>query len=274
MSIKLGMVGGGVMGEALLSRLVAQQLYHPDDILVSEPQAHRRDVLVQKYGIQVTSDNRAAAAASEILLLAIKPQMFDVVAKELAEDDGGRRLAGEPLPVVVSILAGVSISQLELAFGGQPVIRAMPNTPATVGSGITAIASGKAVTQSHIEQARAIFQAVGEVVEVPESLMDAVTGLSGSGPAYVAIMIEALADGGVAAGLPRAIASKLALSTVLGTAQLLHKSEMHPAQLKDQVTSPGGTTIAGITQLERAGFRSALIEAVQAASQRSQQLGH
>lgn len=274
MSIKLGMVGGGVMGEALLSRLVAQQLYHPDDILVSEPQAHRRDVLVQKYGIQVTSDNRAAAAASEILLLAIKPQMFDVVAKELAEDDGERRLAGEPLPVVVSILAGVSISQLELAFGGQPVIRAMPNTPATVGSGITAIASGKAVTQSHIEQARAIFQAVGEVVEVPESLMDAVTGLSGSGPAYVAIMIEALADGGVAAGLPRAIASKLALSTVLGTAQLLHKSEMHPAQLKDQVTSPGGTTIAGITQLERAGFRSALIEAVQAASQRSQQLGH
>ena len=274
MSIKLGMVGGGVMGEALLSRLVAQKLYHPDDILVSEPQAHRRDVLVQKYGIQVTSDNRAAAAASEILLLAIKPQMFDVVAKELAEDDGRRRLAGEPLPVVVSILAGVSISQLELAFGGEPVIRAMPNTPATVGSGITAIASGKAVTQSHIEQARAIFQAVGEVVEVPESLMDAVTGLSGSGPAYVAIMIEALADGGVAAGLPRAIASKLALSTVLGTAQLLHKSEMHPAQLKDQVTSPGGTTIAGITQLERAGFRSALIEAVQAASQRSQQLGH
>lgn len=273
MSIKLGMVGGGVMGEALLSRLVAQKLYHPDHILVSEPQAHRRDVLVQKYGIQVTSDNRAAAAASDILILAIKPQVFDVVAKELAEDDGGRRLAGETLPVVVSILAGVPLRQLELAFGGQPVIRAMPNTPATVGSGITAIASGKAVTNSHIEQVRAIFQAVGEVVEVPESLMDAVTGLSGSGPAYVAIMIEALADGGVAAGLPRAIAFKLALSTVLGTAQLLHQSEMHPAQLKDQVTSPGGTTIAGVTQLERAGFRSALIEAVQAASQRSQQLG-
>ena len=273
MSIKLGMIGGGVMGEALLSRLIAQQLYRPDDVLVSEPQAHRRDILVQKYGVQVTSDNRAVAAALDVLLLAIKPQVFEAVAADLTEDDGEQRPTNEQLPVVVSILAGVSLSQLEAAFGRQPVIRAMPNTPATVGAGITAIASGKAVTPTQMKQATAIFQAVGEVVEVPEGLMDAVTGLSGSGPAYVAIMIEALADGGVAAGLPRAIASKLALSTVLGTAQLLQKSELHPAQLKDQVTSPGGTTIAGITQLERAGFRSALIEAVQAASQRSQQLG-
>ena len=273
MSIKLGIIGGGVMGEALLSRLIAQQLYRPDDVLVSEPQAHRRDILVQKYGVQVTSDNRAVAAASDVLLLAIKPQVFEAVAADLTEDDGKHQPTNKQLPVVVSILAGVSLSQLEAAFGHQPVIRAMPNTPATVGAGITAIASGKAVTPTQMKQATAIFQAVGEVVEVPEGLMDAVTGLSGSGPAYVAIMIEALADGGVAAGLPRAIASKLALSTVLGTAQLLQKSELHPAQLKDQVTSPGGTTIAGITQLERAGFRSALIEAVQAATQRSQQLG-
>ena len=273
MSIKLGMVGGGVMGEALLSRLITQQLYRPDDVLVSDPQAHRREFLVQKYGVKVTSDNREAAAASDVLFLAIKPQVFERVAADLAEGDGERRPAGAPLPVVISILAGVSLNKLEAAFGGQPVIRAMPNTPATVGAGITAIAPGKAVTASHMEQATAIFQAVGQVVEVPEYLMDAVTGLSGSGPAYVAIMIEALADGGVAAGLPRAIASKLALSTVLGTAQLLQESQMHPAQLKDQVTSPGGTTIAGITQLERAGFRSALIEAVQAAKERSQQLG-
>ena len=273
MSIKLGIIGGGVMGEALLSRLIAQQLYRPDDVLVSDPQAHRRDFLVQKYGVQVTSDNRAVAAASDVLLLAIKPQVFEAVAADLTEDDGKHQPTNKQLPVVVSILAGVSLSQLEAAFGRQPVIRAMPNTPATVGAGITAIASGKAVTPTQMKQATAIFQAVGEVVEVPEGLMDAVTGLSGSGPAYVAIMIEALADGGVAAGLPRAIASKLALSTVLGTAQLLQKSELHPAQLKDQVTSPGGTTIAGITQLERAGFRSALIEAVQAATQRSQQLG-
>ncbi len=273
MSIKLGIVGGGVMGEALLSRMLAQQLYRPDNVLVSEPQAHRRDVLVQKYAVKVTSDNRAVAAASDVLLLAIKPQVFEAVAKELAQGDGYASPAREQLPVVVSILAGVSLSQLEAAFGCQPVIRAMPNTPATVGAGITAIAPGKTVAPSHIEQATAIFQAVGEVVEVPEHLMDAVTGLSGSGPAYVAIMIEALADGGVAAGLPRAIASKLALSTVLGTAQLLQETQMHPAQLKDQVTSPGGTTIAGMRELERAGFRSALIEAVQAAKERSQQLG-
>jgi len=272
-SIKLGVIGGGVMGEALLSRLIAQQLYHPDEILVSEPQASRRDFLVQKYGVKVTSDNRAVVATSEVLLLAIKPQVLQAVTKDLTMGNGERSPAQGLRPVIISILAGVSLDGLEAVFDGQPVIRAMPNTPATVGAGITAIASGKAVTPSHMAQATAIFEAVGEVVEVPESLMDAVTGLSGSGPAYVAIMIEALADGGVAAGLPRAIASKLALSTVLGTAQLLQESRMHPAQLKDQVTSPGGTTIAGLVQLERAGFRSALIEAVQAAYRRSQELG-
>ncbi len=271
MSIKLGIVGGGVMGEALLSRLIDRELYHPDNVLVSEPQAHQRDALVEKYHVQVTSDNRAAAAASDVLLLAIKPQVFEAVATDLT--DAKRSRAQQPLPVVISILAGVSLSRLEAAFGRQPVIRAMPNTPATVGAGITAIASGKSVTAQQMQQATAIFQAVGEVVEVPESLMDAVTGLSGSGPAYVAILIEALADGGVAAGLPRVIASKLALSTVLGTAQLLQESKLHPAELKDRVTSPGGTTIAGVSQLERAGFRSALIEAVQAAKERSQQLG-
>ena len=274
MSIKLGVIGGGVMGEAILSRLIAQQLYCPDQVLVSEPQAHRRDLLAQSYGVKVTSDNRAAAAASEVLLLAIKPQVFEVVGTEVTPREGSNGQASEELPLVISILAGVSLRQLEGVFGHQPTIRAMPNTPATVGAAITAIAPGKTVTQSHLAQARKVLMAIGEVVEVPEYLMDAVTGLSGSGPAYVAIMIEALADGGVAAGLPRAIASKLALSTVLGTAQLLQHQQMHPAQLKDQVTSPGGTTIAGIAELERLGFRSALITAVQAAYRRSQELGN
>jgi pyrroline-5-carboxylate reductase len=150
----------------------------------------------------------------------------------------------------------------------------MPNTPATVGMGLTALAAGSLVSAEQMELATQIFQAVGEVVTVPESLMDAVTGLSGSGPAYVAIAIEALADGGVAAGLPRAIADRLALQTVLGTATLLKESQLHPAQLKDRVTSPGGTTIAGVTKLEQAGFRSALIEAVIAATKRSQELGN
>ncbi len=256
------------MGEALLSRLIAEQVYAADAVLVSEPQPQRRDFLQQKYRIQVTSDNWAAAA-SEVLLLAIKPQVLDAVVTELAS---GERISNKPL--VISILAGVTLSRLEAAFPGQPVIRAMPNTPATVGAGISAIAAGKGVSEGHISQAKSIFQAVGQVVEVPESLMDAVTGLSGSGPAYVAMMIEALSDGGVAAGLPRAVASQMALQTVLGTAQLIEQSRLHPAELKDRVTSPGGTTIAGVVQLEKAGFRSAVIEAVRAAYRRSQELGN
>ncbi len=257
------------MGEALLSRLIAEQVYAAEAVLVSEPQPQRRDFLQQKYPIQVTSDNWATAAASEVLLLAIKPQMLDAVVTELAS---GEQMSNKPL--VISILAGVTLSRLEAAFPGQPVIRAMPNTPATVGAGISAIAAGKGVSEGHISQAKSIFQAVGQVVEVPESLMDAVTGLSGSGPAYVAMMIEALSDGGVAAGLPRAVASQMALQTVLGTAQLIEQSRLHPAELKDRVTSPGGTTIAGVVQLEKAGFRSAVIEAVRAAYQRSQELGN
>jgi pyrroline-5-carboxylate reductase len=268
LTTKFGMIGGGVMGEALLSRLMQKQLYAAAEVLVSEPQRERRDFLAQQYGIQVTAENRAVAAARDVLLLAIKPQVFAAVAADLAKE-----IPAQEPPVIISIMAGVSLSQLEAAFPQAPVIRAMPNTPATVGAGMSAIALGQHATERHLEQAKAIFQAVGEVVEVPESLMDGVTGLSGSGPAYVALMVEALADGGVAAGLPRAIASALALQTVLGTAHLLHESGMHPAQLKDRVTSPGGTTIAGIAQLERAGFRSALIEAVMAASRRSQELG-
>jgi pyrroline-5-carboxylate reductase len=174
---------------------------------------------------------------------------------------------------VISILAGVTISKLEQIFPQQPVIRVMPNTPATVGAGMTAIAPGKYAQTEHIEQGKSIFAAVGEVVEVPESSMDAVTGLSGSGPAFVALAIEALADGGVAAGLPRAIALQLATQTVLGTATLVKETGIHPGVLKDQVTSPGGTTIAGVAALESAGFRSALIEAVKTATARSQELG-
>ncbi|HIK28792.1 MAG: pyrroline-5-carboxylate reductase [Oscillatoriaceae bacterium SKW80] len=271
MTSKLGIIGGGVMGEALISRLIAQRVYRPEEVIVSDPQTHRRSVLSQQYGVQVTGDNTLVARAQEVLLLAVKPQVFAKVAEELAEIVGAVKEGLEPL--VISILAGVPLSRLQAAFPGWPVIRAMPNTPATVGAGITAIAGGKYVQSSHLEQARRILLSVGDVVEIDESLMDAVTGLSGSGPGYVAILIEALTDGGVYAGLPRAIATKLALQTVLGTALLLQESGIHPAELKDRVTSPGGTTIAGIAQLERMGMRSALIEAVKAAAMRAQELG-
>ncbi|MBV8882399.1 MAG: pyrroline-5-carboxylate reductase [Chroococcidiopsidaceae cyanobacterium CP_BM_RX_35] len=274
------------MGEALLSRLINKQIYRPSEVLVSEPQQQRRIFLEQQYGVQVTDDNRAVAQAVQVLLLAIKPQVFSAVAQSLqdvvttlvAQGSGegsslARRAPAQELPLVISIMAGVPLNYLETAFPHLPIIRAMPNTPATVGAGMTAIALGQHTDATHETIARQLFAAVGEVVEIPETLMDAVTGLSGSGPAYVALMVEALADGGVAVGLPRAIAMQLALQTVQGTAQLLQETGMHPAELKDRVTSPGGTTIAGIAALEQAGFRSALIAAVRAAKERAEELG-
>ena len=263
-SICLSIIGGGVMAEAILSRLLEQNVFTANTVLVSEPRAERRDFLAQKYQVEVTANNQTAVSAGEVLLLAVKPQVFNSVVADVKFN---------PDSLVLSILAGVTLNKLEQAFPQQPVIRVMPNTPATVGAAMTAIAAGTAVKQEHIEQARSIFTAVGEVVEVPESLMDAVTGLSGSGPAFVAMAIEAMADGGVASGLPRAIALQLAIQTVLGTATLLKETQMHPGELKDLVTSPGGTTIAGVAKLESKGFRSALIEAVKTATERSQELG-
>jgi len=272
MAPKLGLIGGGVMGTAILSRLLEQGRYEAGDVLVSEPWEQRRQELQAKYGVQVTDNNSEAAQAS-VLLLAIKPQVFGAVSAQLDSQLNPQKRSEMQQQLVVSILAGTPLKTLQTAFEQQPVIRAMPNTPAIVGSGCTAIAPGAHATAEHLDQARQIFSTIGTVVEVPEGLMDAVTGLSGSGPAYVALMVEALADGGVSAGLPRATAQQLALETVLGTAQLLKQTGQHPAQLKDQVTSPGGTTIAGVAALERRGFRAALIEAVQAAWQRSQALG-
>ncbi|MGB5712926.1 MAG: pyrroline-5-carboxylate reductase [Waterburya sp.] len=263
-SICLSIIGGGVMAEAILSRLLAQQVFADNTVLVSEPRKERRDFLTQKYQVKVTADNQTAISAADILLLAIKPQVFDLVVADITPNVNS---------TIVSILAGVTINKLEQTFPQQPVIRVMPNTPATVGVGMTAIAPGTQTKEEHIQQAKKIFNAVGEVVEVPESSMDAVTGLSGSGPAFVALAIEALADGGVASGLPRAIALQLATQTVLGTATLVKETRMHPGVLKDQVTSPGGTTIAGVAKLESVGFRSALIEAVKTATARSKELG-
>ena len=263
-SIDLSIIGGGVMAEAILSRLLTRKVFAAISVLVSEPRSQRRDELVQQYRVQVTGDNQTAISASETLLLAIKPQVFDLVVKDITPN---------PNSMVISILAGVTIDKLERAFPQQPVIRVMPNTPATVGRGMTAIAAGTKALPKHIDRAKSIFNAVGEVVEVAESSMDAVTGLSGSGPAFVALAIEALADGGVASGLSRAIALQLAIQTVLGTATLIKETGMHPGELKDRVTSPGGTTIAGVAKLESLGFRSALIEAVKTATVRSKELG-
>lgn len=265
--LALGVIGGGVMAEAIVSCLIAQKVYAADSIIVSEPQQPRREFWQQQYKVWVTDDNLAVMQAPTVLL-AIKPQILEpvVTALDLTAHQ-------ELSPLIISILAGVTLERLESAFTGCPVVRVMPNTPATVEAAMSAIAYKNDVTTQQAEIATNIFAAVGEVVIVPESLMDGVTGLSGSGPAYVALMVEALADGGVAVGLPRAIAQKLAIQTVLGTAKLLQESSLHPAVLKDRVSSPGGTTIAGVAALERGGFRAALIEAVKASYQRSQELG-
>ncbi|NJL83918.1 MAG: pyrroline-5-carboxylate reductase [Chloroflexaceae bacterium] len=265
-SIPLVIIGGGVMGEAILAGLLRQQLYPPDAILVREISPERQEYLQRQYQVRAIAGTEGLFPA-ETVLLAVKPQGLEPVAASLVP-----HFQGNP-PLLLSILAGVTLQRLEAAFPQAPVIRAMPNTPATVGAAITAIAGGNLVKEAQLEAARRLFEAIGQVVEVPEFLMDAVTGLSGSGPAYVALAIEALADGGVAAGLARGTALQLALQTVLGTAQLLQSTGLHPAVLKDRVSSPGGTTIAGVAALERAGFRSALIEAVLAAQRRSQELG-
>ncbi|MEL6471168.1 MAG: pyrroline-5-carboxylate reductase [Cyanobacteria bacterium J06623_4] len=267
MSVRLGIIGGGVMGEALLSRLLSQGLYTPDEILLGEPSPERRQVLSEQYGLRTTGNNREVIESSKVILLAVKPQIFELVAKDFQD------ARCESPPLVLSILAGVPLSRLEAAMPGWPIVRAMPNTPSTVGKGMTAYAMGQRALSEHSELAGEIFSTVGQAVKVPEGMLDAVTGLSGSGPGYVAIFIEALADGGVAAGLPRAVANQLALQSVLGTAELLQKTGMHPAELKDRVTSPGGTTIAGIACLEELGMRSAVIEAVRTASSRSRELG-
>lgn len=262
-----GVIGGGMMGEALIARLLDQGIFAPGAVLVSDPQAARREVLHHTYGVQTTDNNQAVIDGAETVLLAIKPQLLTAVAGNL------RHPARETPPLLLSILAGATLARLQEAFPAWAVVRAMPNTPATVGAGVTALAAGESVSEEQRSQARTIFASVGTVVEVPESQMDAVTALSGSGPGYIALMVEALADGGVAVGLPRTVALELAIATVRGTGELLHQGDLHPAVLKDRVTSPAGTTIAGIAALEAGGLRSALMTAVRSAYLRSKELG-
>ncbi|MEM0980903.1 MAG: pyrroline-5-carboxylate reductase [Cyanobacteria bacterium P01_H01_bin.58] len=267
MATQLSVIGGGVMGEALIARLLASGQFAAEVITVGEPSPARREKLTESYGIQAVANNQAALSGADVVLVAVKPQIFARITPDLTW------AAKQQVSLLLSIMAGVPLTVLEAAAPTWPVIRGMPNTPATVGAGVTAIAPGQHATVEHLQQAHDIFAAVGTVVEVPETLINAVTGLSGSGPGYVAIVIEALADGGVAAGLPRATALQLAIATVRGTGELLQQTDMHPAILKDRVTSPGGTTIAGIAQLESSGLRSALIQAVQAACDRAKALG-
>jgi pyrroline-5-carboxylate reductase len=254
------------MAEAMIGGLLSGQVCVAESIWATDPVAERRDRLKSQFGIRVGLANREAVAWADVVVLAVKPQTLPAVFSEL-----GPILAHA---LVISIAAGVTIRTIaEQIAGAMRVVRAMPNIPALVREGMTALALGSAVSEDDSRLARTVFEAVGRVVLVEERLMDAVTGLSGSGPAYVFQAIEALADGGVMMGLPRQTAELLAAQTVVGAARLVLESGVHPAQLKDRVASPGGTTIAGLHQLEQGGFRAALMAAVEAATTRSKELG-
>ena len=264
---RVGFVGGGNMGEALIRGLLGTNLVPTDLLAATDARADRAAQLAKQYGISAHGDNARLVREADVVILAVKPQIMGAVLAEIAPAVTARHL-------LISVAAGVATATIRAGLGKDArIIRVMPNTPALVLQGATALARGKGLQADDLGTAEEIFGAVGRVVVLDEELMDAVTGLSGSGPAYVAIVIESLADGGVKMGLDRATALTLATQTVLGAAQLLAETGMHPGVLKDMVSSPGGTTIAGIAALEEGGVRTTFIRAVERATLRSRELG-
>ena len=261
-------IGSGNMGEALVSGLVLSGSARPGNIICTDPREERLDELRTRYGVNTSADNLAAVRASEIVIYAVKPQLMAEVLKETAELLDMSKL-------VVSIAAGVPLRAIESLLQKElRLIRVMPNIAASVKESATALSAGKHARREDVELALSIFNSVGKTVFLRENyLMDAITGLSGSGPAYIFIIVDALADAGVKMGLSRKDAQFLAAQTVMGAAKMLMETGEHPGQLKDRVTSPGGTAIAGIHTLEKGGLRTTLINAVEAATLRSKELG-
>lgn len=264
---RIAFIGGGNMAEALLKGFLTAGLVLRDRVVVTDVRADRLAFLAATYGVATATDNAAAMRQADLAVLAVKPQVIRPVLQGLAEAASADHL-------IVSIVAGASTGFLEAQFPRSVrVIRVMPNTPALVLEGASALTCGRHATPEDLEIARRLFGAVGTAVVVEESLMDAVTGLSGSGPAYVFVIIEALADAGVRAGLSRDTALALAAQTVRGAARMVLETGQHPGALKDMVASPSGTTIAGLHALERGALRGTLMDAVEAAVRRSRELG-
>jgi pyrroline-5-carboxylate reductase len=262
----IAFIGAGNMAEALIRGLVRGGHVPPGQIIASGPRRDRIDELAAHYQIQVTTDNKDAGQRAAIVVLAVKPQILGKVAREIAGDL-------TPGTLVISVAAGVSTQTLETLLPGTRVVRSMPNTPALVGAGATAISAGQHATDADLTLAKQLFDAVGITVTLDEGQLDAVTGLSGSGPAYIFLILEALADAGVKVGLSRRNAQRLAAQTVMGSAKMLLETDEHPGRLKDMVTSPGGTAIAGLHTLEEGGLRTTLMNAVETATKRSRELG-
>ncbi len=267
LSGKTTFIGGGAMGEAIIGSLIAKRLLSPTRICVSEPVPARREFLNTTYGVTTETDNAQAVNGASVVVLAVKPQVLGLVLADLVGN-----LSQDAL--VVSIMAGVRIETLQSGLGHDKIVRSMPNTPAQVGKGMTVWTDTAAVNEADRAAAQAILEAMGEAIYVAEEhYLDMATGLSGSGPGFVYLLLEALIDAGVHIGFSRDQSRQMVLQTVAGSVALMRQSGLHPADLRNRVTSPAGTTAAGTLVLERAGVRSALIDAVDTAYRRSKDLG-
>jgi pyrroline-5-carboxylate reductase len=263
---RLAVIGAGKMGALLISALTRSGVVAAGDVVATAKTEERRLLLRAESGVRAIRDNREAARGAEVVLLAVKPQIAAHVLAELAE-------VMTPDQLLLSIVAGLSTAAIEERLGGEiPVARAMPNTPSRIGCGMTAVCGGRFAEERHVELARDVFAGVGRSLVLDERHFDAVTGLSASGPAFVYIIIESLAEGGVKVGLPRTVATELAAQTCLGAAQMVLESGDHPALLKDEVTTPAGCTIDGILKLEEGGLRVTLIKAIVEATKRAAEL--
>jgi len=264
---RLGFIGAGNMAEAIIQGLLESGTAEASQILAADVVAKRLDFMRTTYGIRTTEDNASLVDEADILVLAVKPQVAGQVLGQIGPLTNDTKL-------VISIVAGLTAATMaEALTPGTRIVRTVPNTPVFVGAGMVALASDGPAREDDYAVARALFSPVARIVAVEEKLMDAALGVSGSGPAYGFLMVEALADGGVKMGLPRAVALELAAQTLLGAAKMCLESGRHPGQLKDMVTSPGGTTIAALHKMEAGGVRAALMDAVEAAAKRAAELG-
>jgi len=264
--MKISFIGGGTMGEAIIRSLLAKGVAKPDDILASDISEARHDILKNKYRIKTTSDNKEAIKGADVVVLAIKPQEMGKILGELK--------GPAPSQLVLSIAAGITLETLQKGLGHSILVRAMPNMPAQVGEGMTVWTATADVNQKQKDMAQSILAALGKEIYVSgEKYIDMATAVSGSGPAYVFLVIESLVDAGVHIGLPRDMAEKLVVQTVLGSARAVEVMGKHPAELRNMVTSPGGTTTEGLLQLETGGLRSLLLQAVIAAYNKAKSLG-
>jgi pyrroline-5-carboxylate reductase len=263
---KIAILGAGRIGESLISGLLSSGWREPSEVAATTRRAERVAELRERYGVDATLSNHDAAAGAALVVIAVKPQDIEGLLADV-----GSALKDEQ--TVISIAAAIPTSLIESHLGaGVPVVRAMPNTPATVHEGMAGIAPGAHAREEHLVVAEEVLRSVGRSVRVDEGYMDAITAVSGSGPAYFALLAESMIEAGILLGLSREIATDLVVQTMLGTAKLLRDEKMHPVELREMVTSPGGTTIAAIRELEQAGVRAAFLNAIQAAMKRSQEL--